>query len=108
MVKEKHAEEIREMFGDGKRPKKGKKVRTKSSDLVGLVSRKTPLYRTYKGKEYKAYLYPSGTIKLGNKSFTSPTAAAVSIIDRSTVNGWWFWNLKDQNGDWVKLKDLRK
>jgi hypothetical protein len=27
---------------------------------------------------------------------------------RGAVNGWWFWSIKDETGNWVKLKDLRK
>jgi type I restriction enzyme M protein len=33
------------------------------------------LYRAYKGKEYKAYLTKSGTIRYGNTTYHSPTGA---------------------------------
>ncbi|GAI13970.1 unnamed protein product, partial [marine sediment metagenome] len=63
----------------------------------------------YKGKDYKAVLTPAGIIMMGNKSFSTPTAAAKTIIDRptGTVNGWTFWYLKDSNDDWVRLFEYK-
>ena len=63
--------------------------------------------QTYKGKEYKAMLSSNGKIKLGNKIFYTPTAAAKSVVDRSTVNGWTWWYIKDSSGEWVKLSEYR-
>lgn len=109
MVKEKQNQEFKEMFGTYK--PKHKEVRRKSAigkkKLKGLVHRSAPLYRTYKGKEYKAILTPGGIIKIGNKSFTTPTAAAKAITKRRTINGWKFWYIKDANGVWVRLSDYR-
>lgn len=105
LVKNKQKDEIDMLFGDKK-----KRVRTRmgkgSKSLQGLVKSKHRLYRTYKGKEYMAVLLPSGKIKFKGRSFDTATAAAKSIVDRSTVNGWHFWYIKDSKGEWVRLSDF--
>ncbi len=109
MVKQKQKEEFEEMFPRNKQRNQILKKSTvkHQKTLDGLVSKKTSLYRTYKGKEYKALLTPKGKIKLGNKIFYTPTAAAKSIVDRSTVNGWTWWYIRDSSGEWVKLSEYR-
>lgn len=108
MIKHMQKEELDEMFGEGlrKRPS-GKSKSNKLKSLVGLVSKKTSLYRTYKGKEYKALLTPKGKIKFGGKVYLTPTAAAKAIVKRTAVNGWKFWYIKDMNGEWIRLSDYR-
>jgi arsenate reductase-like glutaredoxin family protein len=109
MVKQKQKEEFERMFGSNKlRNQKLKKFTVKhQKTLDGLVSKRTPLYRTYKGKEYKAILTSKGIIRIGNKNFNSPTAAAKAIVDRSTVNGWTWWYIKDSSGEWVRLSEYK-
>lgn len=107
-VKQKQKEEFDTMFGTTT----GKRVPSSVSDkqprvLAGLVSKKTGLYRTYKGREYRALLTPMGKIKLKGKTFETPTAAAKSIVSRSTVNGWTFWYFRNPDGEWSRLSDLR-
>ncbi len=108
MLKEKHKDEIDSIVGRrGSRPSK-KKGNSKHPDtLVGLVKNKATLYRAYKGKEYKAILTGKGIIKLGNKKFTSPSGAALSVVDSGQVNGWNFWYIKNANGEWVRLGEYR-
>lgn len=78
----------------------------KSREIVGLVSKRTPLYRTYKGKEYQAFLSPKGLITFNGQQYSSPSAAAKAVIkNKRAVNGWSFWYIKDVNGDWVRLMD---
>ena len=69
-----------------------------------VQSRKT-LYKTYKGKEYKAYLSPSGFIVYKNRKYNTPTAAAKAVTKRKAVSGWRFCYIKDKNGEWVRLCD---
>lgn len=107
MVKKRQQEEFEEMFAKTGRQKRISRSPVRRN-LKGLVSKRTPLYRTYKGREYKAYLLPSGIIKFRGKKFTTPSAAAKIVVQRRTVDGWRFWYTKDSNGDWVKLSDLRK
>jgi hypothetical protein len=105
LVKNKQNDEIRTLFGDKK-----KRVRTHKDkgfkSLKGLVRWRHRLYRTYKGKEYMAVLLPSGKIILKGRSFDTATAAAKSIVDRPTVNGWTFWYIKDSRREWVRLSDF--
>jgi hypothetical protein len=87
-IKQQQRKELEEMFGDGLRRKLSRKfIQNKIKSLVGLVKKKTALYRTYKGKEYKALLTPRGKIKLAGKVYLTPTAAAKAIVKGSSVNG---------------------
>jgi hypothetical protein len=110
LVKQKQVEEFADMFGSAKltRQKAQKGLKKHPKTLKGLIIRRTPLYKTYKGKEYRAFLYPSGTIKIGAKSFKSPTAAALFIVKRPTVNGWTFWYIKGKRGEWVRLSEYKR
>ena len=79
------------------------------ASLVGLVEKRTPLFRTYKGREYKAILSPDGVISHSGKKYKSAPAAAKAVVSRvSAVNGWMFWYIKNQMGDWVHLAEYRK
>ena len=109
MVKKQQQEEFDAMFGKTA----AKRARTTGIDnqqfaLEGLVRKKTALFRTYKGKEYRALLTPKGKIKYNGKIYETPTAAAMSIVTRSTVNGWTFWYFKNAEGEWARLSDLRR
>ena len=108
-VKQRQQEEFNTMFGrtatNRARSENGDK---QAFALDGLVRKKTALYRTYKGKEYRALLTSRGKIKLSGKIFATPTAAAMSIVDRGSVNGWNFWYYKNAEGEWARLSDLRE
>ena len=105
MVKERQKQELEEMFGFGTSRLKKSKRKAKIS-LEGLVKRNTDLFRTYKGKEYKAILTPRGLIKLKGKSYRSPSSAGKSIVKHG-CNGWRFWYLRNENNDIVSLDELR-
>lgn len=76
--------------------------------LVGLVDKRVSIYRTYKGKEYKATLNPKGVITLAGKQYTSPSGAAKAVLNTPrAVNGWKFWYIQDVQGDWVQLADFK-
>jgi len=107
MVKQKQQLELEEMFGIRKPRPKRRRSTLHSEVLKGLVTMRKRLYKTYKGKEYKAILTPGGTIILGKKRYKTPTAAAKAVVKRHTVNGWTFWFIKDSNGDWVRLCDFK-
>lgn len=107
LVKKRQRDEYEKMFG-GKKPrsKKASAVGAKRT-LVGLVKRTAALYKTYKGKEYVAKLTPKGEIIYKGKKYTSPTAAARAVIQTTrAVNGWWFWYIKSDDGEWVRLNDF--
>ncbi len=102
LIQLKHKEEIRELIAGRGVKKISKKVSPKHS-LRSLVSKRTSIYRTYKGKEYRAILTPAGSIYYGRKSYASPTAAARAIVGQRAVNGWNFWRIKNAAGEWVNL-----
>jgi GIY-YIG catalytic domain len=108
LVRQTQEEDLYHLFGQGRRQKttKNKAVRGRRT-LAGLVKRRTPLYKSYKRKDYNAALLPNGTIELKSKRYLTPTAAAKAIVQRS-VNGLLFWFIEDLNGDWVKLAEFMK
>ena len=109
LVKKRQTEEINRLFGSKSRIRKKntKKNVVAQSILKNLFQDSRPLFKEYKGKEYKATLLTSGKIKYKNKLYTSPSGAAHTIVHSGTINGWDFWYIKNENGDWVKLSSLR-
>jgi hypothetical protein len=104
LIKIKHKQELGELLA---KPVKNSSFEVDSRSLKGIVKRRTPLYRTYKGKEYKSILTPAGLIIYKGVKYNTPTAAAKKIVDRITVNGWSFWHIRNQFREWVKLKDYK-
>jgi len=105
LIKEKQKEELRQLTSGRNQKTKKTKVKGKRT-LKGLVSKRTPIYNTYKGKEYKATLTPLGKIIFRGKAYTTPTAAALAIINRKSAGGWNFWRIKNSSGEYVRLADL--
>ena len=92
-----------------KKKKAGKKSTSKADKpLRGMFPKGKRLTATYKGKDYKAWAFNSGTIKLksNGKLYKTPSGAAKAIVDRRTVNGWGFWKYKNKKGKLVKLREL--
>lgn len=114
LVRKHQREELAELFGPGQPAHvpdsegAGKKAAQTRDAIVGLVHRCTTLYRSYRGKEFRAQLYPTGIIMLGGRRFKSPTAAGKAITGWPTCNGWTFWYIKNSDGEWVTLADYRK
>jgi len=115
LVKKRQTEEIKRIFGS-KTNRKKKRVKGVKRDvkvkaqsvLKNLFKRQRLLFKKYKGKEYKAILLTSGKIEYKNKLYTSPSKAAQKIIHSGQVNGWDFWRIQNEDGNWVKLSSLRK
>lgn len=104
MIRQKQKQELSDLFGESAKGTSPRRKRfTSQRTLLGLVSRRKGLYRNYKGNKYSAILFPNGTIRLGKNNYSSPTAAAKVVVDRSQVNGWNFWYIEDVNGDRIKL-----
>lgn len=76
--------------------------------LVGLVTKASKLYRTYKGQEYTATLNTKGIITFKGESYTSPSGAAKALVGPRAVNGWHFWYVQNPAGDWVTLADYKR
>jgi hypothetical protein len=84
--------------------------RSRKSDrepvLKGLLTQKS-LRMRYKGKNYRAWIYASGRIRLSTgEMFDSPSGAAQAIRKQHS-NGWYWWQYKNSRGEWVRLQDLR-
>lgn len=108
LVKKNQQDEFECMFG-GRAAKNTARLPSQPTSLQGLVSKRTQLYRAYKGKEYTAYLSPNGVITLNGVKYTSPSGAAHAVLDKPrAVNGWTFWYIKDAHGDWVLLDEFRR
>ena len=120
-VKAKQKEELKRMFGSQSKSQKVEprskskpkpKLKLQSGkrtmagfDPTGLVKRKTKLQREYKGKEHIAYLFPDGTFEYGNRIYDNATDAARKAKKKHAVNGWRFWQIRDENIEWVLLRD---
>jgi hypothetical protein len=86
----------------GKRP--GGKV---ERPLKGVFTGGKMIYATYKGKDYKAWVRPNGSIRYDGQEYTTPSGAGKAVTGKS-VDGWFFWKYKDKAGKLVKISDLRK
>lgn len=76
--------------------------------MAGSLQRHQRLRAVYKGRIHSAWVRPSGRIYVKGKGpFSTPTAAAVSVAKRP-VNGWWFWQFRNERGEWERLKALQK
>lgn len=104
-VKSSQREEFARMFGGKTTLSKKGSGGSKQRSLTGYVSKPTVLYRTYKGKEYKATLYPRGIIIFKGKQYKTPSAASNAIVDHPTSNGWHFWWARNRQNEWVRLSD---
>lgn len=107
-IKQKHKKELAELLPGRKRKQASESEKpedNKRIELKNLVKRRTPIYRMYKGKEFKAVLTPAGGISFKGRVYPSPTAAALAIVNRKTVNGWRFWRIRNTNGEWVSLRE---
>ncbi|MBL8515934.1 MAG: DUF2924 domain-containing protein [Betaproteobacteria bacterium] len=107
-IKRRQKEELDGLFANRIRQARTLRSTSHPEHLKGLVSRKTKLFRTYKGKEIHAVLSPDGFITYKGKDYTSPSGAARAVVGQHrAINGWDFWYIKDAAGDWVKLSALR-
>ena len=111
-IKQRQKAELAQLFSSKKlSPVKTARINGKNrpESLLGLVDKRAVLYRTYKGKEYKAWLSPKGTISYAGKKYTSPSGAARAVFKvPRAANGWKFWYIQDAQGDWVRLEDYRR
>jgi hypothetical protein len=117
LIRLRQRQELAELFGSrfesnrGRISKEspGQKAARRRHSLQGLVTKRTTLYRSYKGKAFTAHLVPAGTITFVGKQFSSPTEAAKAATRRKKgINGWTFWYIQDGDGDWVRLADYRR
>ncbi len=115
MVRERQEDERIKLLGRKKtaRAKVSKKKKTASKadkPLKGMFPKGKRLTATYKGKEFKAWVFRSGTVKLKSNGqlYDSPSAAGKVTRGGRSTNGWAFWKYKDKSGNLVKLTNVRK
>ncbi|MFC1794656.1 hypothetical protein ACFL3Q_13830 [Planctomycetota bacterium] len=92
-----------------KRKPKTRRV-TKKADrpLKGFFPTGKMIYRKYKGKMYKAWVYNNGRIKYDGQIYDSPSAVGGIVRGGKATNGWRFWKYKNKSGELVYLSELRK
>lgn len=86
-------------------PSKRMSTAVSREEALASMPRPLGLRAVYKGDVYRATLLRDGSIKLGGTRYTSLSAAAVEVVQRP-MNGWWFWQCRDSQGDWIRLVDL--
>lgn len=116
-VKKQQKKEREKLFGGRKRKLKAKEViKRRKRQISKKIERPLKdkfkggkvIYATYKGKEYKAWVYGNGGIRFQGKIYETPSGAAKAIIDKGAVNGWNFWKYKNSSGELVPIGTLRK
>lgn len=75
--------------------------------LAGHFTRARTLRAEFKGEQFKARVRSDGTIRVGRKTFESPSLAARAVTGHAR-NGWWFWHYERAPGQWVRLRELRR
>ena len=86
-----------------------KKQSTKNNrPLKGIFPTGKVFYATYKGKDYKAWVFGNDRIKYNGQIYDAPSAAGAAVRGGKSTNGWSFWKYKDKNGNLIKLAELRK
>lgn len=112
MLKEEWVKQLDGIIGNknklARRIKKRKIKKTGKRPLQGYFPEGKVIYANYKGKEYKAWVYSNGRIKVKGKLFDSPSLAGLAITKKQTMNGWRFWRYKDRDGKLVYIDKLRK
>jgi hypothetical protein len=90
----------------------------KMNELLGISShhsrsatradKSLPIIAFYKGKTYKARVYPGGRVRFKGKRYESIHQAGLAITSKTAINGWRFWRVPNDNGGWVFVDVLRK
>lgn len=107
---------IKRLLAKAENDRNGRGGHTESpADLVtraGRIPHGSDLRATYKGKEYHARV-DDGSIVWNGRRFGSPSKAAVAVIrstgsDRTTENGWRFWEIRLPNQEeWKSGLDVK-
>ncbi|HUS88457.1 MAG TPA: hypothetical protein VMW91_03660 [Desulfosporosinus sp.] len=76
--------------------------------LKGIFPTGKMIYRKYKGKMYKAWIFSNGRIRYDGKIYDSPSTVGSVVRGGKSTNGWRFWKYKNKSGELVYLSELRK
>lgn len=99
---------LAELMGEKRKASRQGQATSKKAKGVpkGLLGQRRSLQGRRRGLEYHATLRPDGTIRYGQRTFQSPSAAAAAALGRA-CNGWTFWQYRDGSSQWAPLKNLR-
>ena len=90
-----------------RRRRKAKAKRKRGGQpLKGLIDRPIKLRAEADGYEYSATLRKDGTIRYGQRIFSTPSAAGKAARGKG-CRGWSFWRYRNDAGEWVPLRALR-
>lgn len=100
-------EQERKLFGILGKPAREARPEPKPKKASGLrrhgANGAVFLRAFYKGKEYRATLSQDGTVRIGDKRYSSLSAAGMSITKRAT-NGRRFWRVRNDAKEWVRIR----
>lgn len=86
----------------------GKVARSrKGPTLAPYIKKRCVLRGWHKGYQYGAVVNAKGEVTFDGRIYNSPSMAGKAAIGRS-CNGWNFWHYKNSNGEWERLRELRK
>lgn len=70
-------------------------------------ARALAMQAVHKQTRYTAVLNKDGSVRYDGHRYPSLSAAASAVTGRPT-NGWLFWRIRDDRGEWVVVNTLRK
>ncbi len=110
-IQDKQKKELLFIFEGKKRekPKKAikKKRKGRKAILADYISNPTRIKLNSNDKTIRAHIRRDGYIVLNKKRYSSPSAAAKSVL-HYPVDGWHKWKYQRSPGEWVPIDKLRK
>jgi hypothetical protein len=79
----------------------------KQPTLRPFIKEAMKIRATYKGKTYIARVRKNGIINFKGVLYNSPSMAGKAVTGRN-VSGLYFWKYRNNKGEWVRLRELRK
>jgi hypothetical protein len=87
---------------------KGPRPHLKELIDAGILKAGQELRKPYKDKEpLRAKLLSDGRIQFNSETYPNPSRAARAATGNS-VDGWYFWQYQDKDGNWVLLDVARQ
>jgi hypothetical protein len=108
-MEERAKDDVAVLLG-GKIASRRRRSTARAAGALGLgrtLERAARLRGTINGKTYTATIRRDGKIYYRKRLYESPTAAASAALGRP-VNGWDFWRLRNDDGEWVRLRTIRR
>lgn len=87
--------------------KRSKRVTIKNLIDDGILQEGDNLKMVVKGENHWARVTGNGELDADGKVYGNPSKAAAEISNRP-MNGWFHWMYKTDEGQWVRIRELRK